>query len=331
MPRLSFDAFQAYEWPPEEVVASTNKFVHEHFCAFDYELRDALPEEGGDLVVLLGGRSREERFAQLAGRPGRMVVVAGPRDLPISEDFELRGDSLPANLVCVYGTNIELEDRRAFALPLGVDRAKLGRLRAARRERPAARDGLVYGSFAITNMRRTRQGVVGPPHRAQLARRLGDEPWATLDPFPAWRDDPGQLREYYAQIARHRFTLSPEGFGPDCYRTWESLYLGSIPIVLRSVAMGPFAELPILFVDDYSEVTEPFLEAAWERMSARSYDLTKLMRSHYRGHFLDSVAELDSPRFVCWRSDVWPAMREYRESAARRASAASVGEGSGPA
>ena len=42
------------------------------------------------------------------------------------------------------------------------------------------------------------------------------------------------LWRYYIHIARSKFVLSPPGLGMDCYRTWEALYLGSIPIVLNS-------------------------------------------------------------------------------------------------
>jgi hypothetical protein len=47
---------------------------------------------------------------------------------------------------------------------------------------------------------------------------------------------------------------------------WEVMLAGAIPVVLRSQSMEPFGDLPILFVDDYREVTREFLEAAWSRI-----------------------------------------------------------------
>jgi hypothetical protein len=38
------------------------------------------------------------------------------------------------------------------------------------------------------------------------------------------------LTEYYDEIANHRFLLSPNGDRPECYRIYEALGLGTIPI-----------------------------------------------------------------------------------------------------
>jgi len=49
--------------------------------------------------------------------------------------------------------------------------------------------------------------------------------------------------------------MSPPGNGPDCYRTWEAIYLGAVPIVLRStLAVSLAADLPIWVVDSWEEV-----------------------------------------------------------------------------
>jgi hypothetical protein len=68
------------------------------------------------------------------------------------------------------------------------------------------------------------------------------------------------------QILRHRFVLCPPGNGVDTHRMWEALVAGAIPVVLRSQAMKPFESLPILFVEDYREVTIELLEAAWAKI-----------------------------------------------------------------
>lgn len=312
MATLPFEAFQQLDLPLAEVVAGPGEFVHDLFSVFPYELRETLPDDDRDLVVLLGSQDRGARIERIAAHPGRVIVVFGPQDFPIGDECEPGGRSLPENVVALYGTNVELADRRALALPLGVRESKLRQLKFVRRNHSGGRDGLLYGNFAITSVRRGKQGLVGPRHRADLAERLRDVPWVTLDAFSGQRRGPEQLVDYYSQIASHRFTLSPEGFGVDTYRTWESLYLGSIPIVTTSTAMSAFADLPILFVDDYDELSEAYLERCWESMSRRSYDLSRLMKSHYLRHFLGAVSALEDPRFVCWRSKGFPTDRFVR-------------------
>jgi len=66
--------------------------------------------------------------------------------------------------------------------------------------------------------------------------------------------DPITPKQYRKLLLRSKFVLSPPGNGPDCHRTWEALYLGATPIVLRS--SWPFLKhrIPILVVDDWSQL-----------------------------------------------------------------------------
>ena len=56
-------------------------------------------------------------------------------------------------------------------------------------------------------------------------------------------------------LSKHKFCISPPGNGVDCHRTWECLYLGVIPIVEKSPHMSYFDDLPILFVDNYDNIS----------------------------------------------------------------------------
>ena len=55
------------------------------------------------------------------------------------------------------------------------------------------------------------------------------------------------------------FVLSPEGAGLDCHRTWEALLLGCIPIVKRNALSSLLADLPVLVVEDWTEVNHDTL------------------------------------------------------------------------
>ena len=56
------------------------------------------------------------------------------------------------------------------------------------------------------------------------------------------------------------FVLSPFGNGMDCHRTWEALLCGCIPIVRTSVFRELFYGLPVLIVEDWSEITFELLK-----------------------------------------------------------------------
>ena len=64
---------------------------------------------------------------------------------------------------------------------------------------------------------------------------------------------PKPFAEYLAQLASAYFCISPRGNGLDCHRTWEALYLGTIPVVTRSALTDHFSDIPMVVLDDWSE------------------------------------------------------------------------------
>ena len=66
--------------------------------------------------------------------------------------------------------------------------------------------------------------------------------------------DPVTPREYRDLVRRSRYVISPPGNGPDCHRTWEAMYLGSIPIVLKSSWPFNHLDLPVLAVNDWTSM-----------------------------------------------------------------------------
>jgi hypothetical protein len=99
------------------------------------------------------------------------------------------------------------------------------------------------------------------PERAQALRALGER---TECHFITRRLRQAECWRLHGEFA---FQLSPRGRGLDCFRTWESLFLGTIPIVRRS-SLDPLydaEELPVVRVDDFREVTAARLDAWRER------------------------------------------------------------------
>ncbi len=62
--------------------------------------------------------------------------------------------------------------------------------------------------------------------------------------------------EYWTEMKRHKFVLSPPGHGEDCYRTWEAILFGSIPIVRNSSLWPLYSESPVYVLNDWENVTE---------------------------------------------------------------------------
>ena len=67
------------------------------------------------------------------------------------------------------------------------------------------------------------------------------------------------LREYKERLNSHKFILCPPGNGVDTHRVWESLYLGSIPVVEKNTVNQKYAGLPIITYNNLEELTFEYL------------------------------------------------------------------------
>ena len=61
---------------------------------------------------------------------------------------------------------------------------------------------------------------------------------------------------YASLAAHHRFVACPEGNGMDTHRFWETLYRGSIPMVIDSPFIRNWQDLgvPMVVLDDWSDI-----------------------------------------------------------------------------
>jgi len=72
------------------------------------------------------------------------------------------------------------------------------------------------------------------------------------------------LQEFYNDLAKSKYVISPEGTGIDCHRIYESIYFNSIPIIKKTDMDFFFKNLPILIVEDWEQVTEEFLNNIYQ-------------------------------------------------------------------
>lgn len=312
MPRLPFKVLQDLDLPLTEVIAGKISYIQDAFLTFPYEARETLPKGDRDLVVLVSKSSRGKALGQLCEYRGRIVVVFAAGDASVRSAYLRRRPGLSPNIVAAFATNNAMADKRVLSVPLGVRVNKLRPLQFVRQNRRREERGLLYGNFTLKDEHYPPDRASVPHIRKRLVERLRGEPWVNLDVSGDHRSTEEDLVRYYAQTSAHKFALSPEGHGVDCYRTWETLYLGTIPIVMVSTETSAFADLPILFTEDYSELSESYLEERWQEMSARKFEIERMLSSYYTSRFLDAVSQLDDPRFVCWQMEGSPSDRFVR-------------------
>ena len=100
--------------------------------------------------------------------------------------------------------------------------------------------------------------ISGLPDRVAAVAALGRQPFCH---FVRQRIPQDQCWRMHADFA---FEASPQGNGMDCFRTWEALALGTVPIVRASPLDRLYRahDLPVAIVEDWAEITPERL-AQW--------------------------------------------------------------------
>lgn len=198
-----------------------------------------------------------EQFKTLSHYPSCVLVTS------FSDDSvtDAMADLLPPNVRMWFSTNVATLHPRVVGMPIGM-RLSIGIERiltkAINRGRPTQTSKLMYINFF-----RTIHRIPNP--RFGLYERFQYEPWVTAE---------GGINhippdQFYCQIQSHPYVLSPPGAGPDCHRHWESMMLGSIPIVKRCPVTHILDGFPCLQVDDWNEVTLERLNASYRSLMRR--------------------------------------------------------------
>jgi hypothetical protein len=118
-----------------------------------------------------------------------------------------------------------------------------------------------------------------PDERNLVLNKFKNKDWVTNGTFK--RTHKGH-EKFIEEIYNHKFTLCPRGNGVDTHRLWTSLYLGSIPIVIYHKIFKPFEHLPILFINNWDEITNDFLKKKYTEISSKTYDFTILTMSYWK-------------------------------------------------
>ena len=88
--------------------------------------------------------------------------------------------------------------------------------------------------------------------------------------------------DYFTNLPNYKFVISPEGNGIDCYRHYEALIAGCIPIIEENPQIKEkYKGCPILFTKNYSEITAEYLLEQYEKMIDTEYDFSCLFLSYY--------------------------------------------------
>ena len=164
-----------------------------------------------------------------------LVLVTHNSDYPIGQS--MAGYLARPNLRLWFAANAILKHPKLIPIPLGIANAEFEHGDTTALDRVVSlgvqKSQLVEVSFSINT---------NPEERASCLDKTGLGIMERLA-FP----------DYLARLAAAYFCISPVGNGPDCHRTWEALYMRTIPIVTRSPLTEAYPDIPWIVIEDWSE------------------------------------------------------------------------------
>mgnify|MGYP007083423338 CR=1 FL=1 len=144
-----------------------------------------------------------------------------------------------------YARNLLVEDLMVSPLPIGilVNRAKLQFMQETYGK--GEKRMRLYANFEINSNHGERDVAHSFAKRFPGAKVLpGDRHYASF-------------QEYILDVRDSRYVLCPPGSGLDTWRLWETLYMGSVPIVKRSPMTEYYADLyPMVLIDFWEELLD---------------------------------------------------------------------------
>ena len=176
----------------------------------------------------------------------KFIIFTNLEDTPIDDQIRV-----PDNVLCISAVNAIAHGDKVIPAPYGVQRKmtpdddRIEQLTEwmefDNKDNP---DKLLYVSH----------------NESSNARRLGiknlfyDKDWAEVN------EQRVSYHTFLSNLSNSKFMICPIGNAIDCHRNWEVLYMRRVPIMVRDPYLEElYKNYPVLFVDDYKDVTKELL------------------------------------------------------------------------
>ena len=195
------------------------------------------------------------------------VCVIGHSDYPVVDEISNKFKQ-------IFCINRQTDNTNTFGIPLGITNdcsdSPIHPIYGNRQvmvdvyNENIKKENLAYINFNISNY---------PVERGFVFDKFSNEDWVSRGIIENTIDG---RRQFLRDIRSSKFVFCPRGNGIDTHRIWETLYMGSIPIVKYEKTHHLFEDLPILFIDDWNEVNEDFLNEKYEEIINKDWNIDKL-------------------------------------------------------
>ena len=185
---------------------------------------------------------------------------------------------LPKNLICWYAQNLCSSSSRTFPIPIGLENPHW---------HPSKRDTIINCPPQKKRLIRAFSQFNPSTHESRIDL-VGLIRNKVIDADFSYSVNGTGFDEYVFNLSKYAFCLCPRGNGIDTHRIWEALYMGCIPIVQNHLTHKNLSDLPILFIDEWQEVTHQKLVQFLQDATSIMYNLEKLSFCYWKNLIKDT-------------------------------------------
>lgn len=170
----------------------------------------------------------KQLFAIVSNSRFNHVLITNNSDFPITETLY---NSAPKNIKFWFAENVDVVKPNLFSIPIALERHWGGGVSwdyiiiERILDRPKTLVNEFYMNINVGN---------NPAKRQPIVDKFKNFKTVTIEKQRL------SFEDYLRQVYAHKYVLAPQGNGIDCHRTWETLYLDSIPIVERNIINTEF-------------------------------------------------------------------------------------------
>eukprot|EP00667_Euglena_gracilis_P013355 EG_transcript_13774 len=260
---------------PVERHQSTELFSCWHLpqlMVYDFHVKTAQGRDVQNRSLLYMSTASERHFKQLRqilAETTAFVFLLSCNDEPLFPDWLLGHPQV----LRVFAAHVPhaLRHPKVIPIPLGIKKQWVTGIRLEQRLALSTRPtNFVFAKFSV------KPPLLRVKRRSLAVQALQAKGWLRSKSENK-RVTPG---EFYRQLRQSKFIISPPGNGLDTFRTWETMALGRVAVVLSGQLHEDvlFAGLPVVRVPSWPDLNASLLTAAWVAASTAVFDANRLTR-----------------------------------------------------
>jgi hypothetical protein len=233
----------------ETILSSKKKYITlfiDNIRLYNREIESVKPQDKSYVNFLMKESDLLNLCSQFPNK--KFIIFTNLEDTPI-DDFIF--NKIPDNVLSINAANALSFGGKVNPIPYGIQR-KLNNddnrseiLLSFMNSQDNNVENLLYANHSVNTNSRERGGI---------NELFSNESWAKV------QNQRVNYHTFLSELQKSKFIICPEGNAVDCHRNWEVLYMRRVPVMKKNVYLEYLLrDYPVLFVNDYTEVTEEYL------------------------------------------------------------------------